>query len=98
MRGTDTAELVEYPGQVAGTTQKIFVTALLGNSPTSDSGITGDVVVVNNFDELNRLGHDGVTGKIVLFNVIYDHRKALAGQAGAAYEEVVKYRFAGALA
>lgn len=97
LRGTDTAQLVEYPGQVPGTTQKIFVTALLGNSPTSDSGITADVVVVNSFDELNRLGHDGVAGKIVLFNVVYDHRKALAGQSGAAYEEAVKYRFSGAL-
>ena len=98
LRGTDTAELVEYPGQVPGTKQKIFIAALQGNSPTSESGITADLVVVNSFDDLNRLGRDGVTGKIVLFNVVYDHRKALAGQAGAAYEEAVKYRVSGALA
>src|SRR6476660_7254590 len=51
MRGTDTAELVEYPGQAEGTHQKIVVTALYGNSPTNDAGLTADVIVVNNFDE-----------------------------------------------
>lgn len=98
MRGTDAAELVEYPGQVPGTTQRIYVAALLGNAPTSDVGITADVVVVNSFDELKQLGREKVAGKIVLFNVVYDHRKAIAGQSGAAYEEAVKYRASGALA
>lgn len=98
LRGTDAAELVEYPGQVPGTNQKIFVAALGGNAPTPENGITADVIVVNSFDELNQLGHDGVAGKIVLFNVAYDHRKALAGQSGAAYEEAVTYRGSGALA
>jgi hypothetical protein len=65
------------PGQVEGTKPKTFVTALGGNWPA--------VVVVNNFEELKRVGRAKVTGKIVLFNVIYDHRKAVAGQAGAAY-------------
>ena len=97
-RGTDAAELVEYPGQVEGTRQKIYVTALRGNTPTSGEGITADVVVVNNLDELRQLGREKVAGKIVLFNVIYDHQKALAGQAGAAYSEVVSYRASGALA
>jgi carboxypeptidase Q len=97
-RGMDAAELVEYPGQVEGTKQKIYVTALRGNSPTADTGITGDVVVVNSFDELQKLDRDKVAGKIVLFNVIYDHQKAVAGQAGPAYEEVVRYRGSAALA
>jgi carboxypeptidase Q len=97
-RGTDAAELVEYPGQVEGTKQKIYVTALRGNAPTADIGITAEVVVVNSFDELLRLGRDKVAGKIVLFNVIYDHQKAIAGQAGPAYGEVVRYRGSGALA
>jgi carboxypeptidase Q len=97
-RGTDAAELVEYPGQVEGTRQKIFVTALLGNSPTPESGITGDIVVVKNFDELKQLGRDKVAGKIVLFNVVYDHTKAVAGQAGPAYGEAVRYRGVGAVA
>ena len=97
-RGTDAAELVEYPGQVEGTNQKIYVTALRGNSPTPEAGITADVVVVNSFDELRQLGRDKVAGKVVLFNVIYDHQKAIAGQTGAAYGEVVRYRASGALA
>lgn len=97
-RGIDTAELVEYPGQVAGTNQRISVTALRGNSPTPESGITAEVVVVNNFDELKRLGQEKVAGKIVLFNEIFDHQRAIAGQALAAYDEAVRYRSVGAVA
>ena len=96
-RGTDAAELVEYPGQVEGAKQKIYVTALRGNSATPETGLTADVVVADSFDELQRLGKDKVAGKIVLFNVIYDHQKAAAGQAGAAYGEVVRYRGSGAV-
>jgi len=98
MRGIDAAELVEYPGQVPGTRQKIVVTALLGNSRTSEAGITAEVIVVNNFDELKALGRDKVAGKIVLFNYVYDNRKAEAGRSGAAYGEAVKYRSSGATA
>lgn len=96
LRGTDAAELVEYPGQAEGTHQKIFVTALSGNSPTSESGITADVIVVNNYEELRAAGKENVSGKIVLFNELYDHRKAQAGRAGAAYAEAVRYRSSGA--
>ena len=98
VRGTDSAELVEYPGQVAGTKQKIFVTALLGNAPTSDAGITAEVVVLKNFDELRELGKEKVAGKIVVYDEIYDHLKAAAGQSGAGYGEAVRYRATGALA
>jgi hypothetical protein len=97
LRGADAAELVEYPGQVDGTRQKIVVTALLGNSPTTEEGLTAEVVVVRNFDELKAAGRS-VQGKIVLFDFPYDHRKAIAGQAGAAYGEAVRYRASGALA
>jgi carboxypeptidase Q len=97
-RGDDSAELVEYPGQVEGSKQKVIVTALLGNTPTTDAGITAEVVVVHNFDELKQLGRDKVAGKIVLFNEIYDSHKAASGQSGAAYGEAVKYRAAGATA
>src|SRR6266566_4420626 len=98
LRGTDSAELVEYPGQVPGTKQKIVVTALLGNAPTSDAGISAEVVVVKNFDELRELGRDKVAGKIVVYDEIYDHLKAVAGQSGSAYGEAVRYRATGALA
>jgi len=98
IRGNDSAELLDYPGHVPGTKQKIVVTALLGNSPTPEAGITADVVVVKNFDELRALGKEKVAGKIVLFDEVFDHRKAMAGQTGPAYGEAVRYRAAGALA
>jgi hypothetical protein len=97
-RGLETAELVEYPGHVAGTTQKIVLTALGGNTPTSLPGLTAEVIVVNNFDELNALGRDKVAGKVVLFNVPYDKRKAAGGFAFEAYGEAVAYRSRGAKA
>src|SRR6476661_2983030 len=56
IRGIETADLVEYPGQVAGTKQKVVLTALGGSTPTSADGVTADVVVVNKFDELKSLG------------------------------------------
>src|SRR5438874_6716464 len=41
-RGVETAELIDYPGQAAGTTQKIVVTALGGTVPTPPGGITAE--------------------------------------------------------
>lgn len=95
VRGAETAQLIEYPGQAAGATQKIVLTALGGSSSTPADGIMADVVVVNNFDELKALGHDKVSGKIVLFNELFDKRKAAGGMAFAAYGEAVRYRGAG---
>jgi len=95
-RGAETAELVEYPGQASGTIQKIVLTALGGNHPTPPEGITGEIVVVNSFDDLDRLGRANVAGKIVLFNVAFDKLKAADGFAGNAYEEAVAYRGQGA--
>jgi carboxypeptidase Q len=94
-RGTETAELVEYPGRAPETTQKIVLTALGGNTPTPAEGLTAEVVVVNNFDELKALGRDQVAGKIVLFNVRFDARKAEGGRAFDGYEEAVAYRASG---
>ena len=98
LRGNDSAELVEYPGQVAGATQKIVLTALYGNSPTPQGGITGEIVVVHNFDQLKALGRDRVADKIVLFAERFDSGQALAGHAGEAYEDAVRYRSVGAVA
>jgi hypothetical protein len=98
LRGKDTAELVDYPGQVAGATQKIVLTALYGNAPTPADGITGEVVVAHSFDELKAMGKEKTAGKIVLFEVRYDSRQALAGHSGDAYEDAVEYRSVGAQA
>jgi len=98
VRGVETAELVEYPGTVPGTTQKIVLTALFGSSSTPPDGLTAEVVTVNTFEELAALGRDKVAGKIVLFNELFDKQKAAAGYAFAAYGEAVRYRGAGAKA
>ena len=95
VRGEETAELVEYAGQAAGTSQKIVLTALGGSAATPAEGTTADVVVVNNFDELNALGRDKVAGKIVFFNEVFDKQKAAAGLAFVSYGEAVRYRAAG---
>jgi carboxypeptidase Q len=98
VRGVETAELVEYPGQAAGTKQKIVLTALGGSPATPADGTTADVVVVNNFDELKALGHDQVAGKIVLYNELFDKQKSAAGMAFISYGEAVRYRAGGAKA
>ena len=96
IRGAESAELVEYSGQAPGSTQKIVLTALGGNHPTAPEGITADVVVANSFADLDRLGRQNVAGKIVLFNVAFDEKKADNGYASEAYDEAVVYRALGA--
>lgn len=98
VRGVETAELGEYPGQVEGTRQKIVLTALGGSAATPAEGINAEVVVVRNFEELQGLGREHVAGKIVLYNEIYDKEKAAAGLSFVAYGEAVRYRTAGAKA
>ena len=95
VRGEETAALVDYPGMVPGTSQKIVLTALGGSTSTPADGLTADVITVNNFDELNALGREKVAGKIVLFNEPFDKQKAAAGYAFASYGEAVRYRGAG---
>jgi len=98
VRGAETAELVEFPGQAPGTKQKVVLTALFDSTATPADGLVAEVVVVNNFDELRALGRDKVAGKIVLFNEIFDKQKAAAGHWFEAYGEAVLYRGAGAKA
>ena len=98
VRGEERAELVEFAGQPARVAQRIVLTALSGSSATPSEGLTADVIVVHSFAELTALGRDKVAGKIVLFHVPYDERKALAGHAFEAYGEAVGYRTRGAKA
>lgn len=95
VRGAETAELVEFDGRVPGAVQKIVLTALGGSTSTTAEGISADVVVVNTFDELKALGREKVAGRIVLFNEIFDKRKAAGGLAFEAYGEAVRYRGTG---
>jgi carboxypeptidase Q len=98
VRGEEKGELVEFEGMAKGSTQKIVLTALGGSVATDASGMIADVVVVNNYDELNALGREKVAGKIVLFNVKFDKTLADLNQAGAAYGQVTAYRGGGAIA
>lgn len=92
VRGEENAELLTFPGQAANTTQKIVLCALGGSVATPSDGITAEVVVVRDFEELNSLGRDKVNGKIVVFTHAYDKAMAAEGHGGDAYGEAVVYR------
>jgi carboxypeptidase Q len=98
VRGEETGALTEYPGMSPNTTQKIVLTALGGSVATPSEGLTAEVVIVNNFDELTALGRERVAGKIVLFNAKFDQQLADNGFAGPAYGQSVIYRGIGASA
>jgi len=98
VRGEERAALTDYPSMAPNTTQKIVLTALGGSVATTSEGLTAEVLVVNNFDELQALGRDRVAGKIVLFNAKFDQRLADNGFAGQAYGQAVIYRGIGASA
>ena len=92
VRGEEAAALVQFPGQAPGTSQKIVLTALGGSVATPREGLTAEVVVVRDFDELQSLGKEKVQGRIVFFNYPYDRRMAAEGRGGEAYGEAVVYR------
>ena len=81
-----------------GTLQKIFLTALGGSVATPAEGVTAEVIVVNNFDELIALGREKVAGKIVLYSAGYDRQMAAQGFGGEAYGQAVIFRGLGASA
>jgi hypothetical protein len=95
VRGQETGALMAWPGMAPGTTQKIVLTALGGSVATAPDGLTADVVVANNFDDLKALPAGAVKGKILLLNERFDKRLAAQGNGLAAYGEAVLYRGAG---
>ncbi len=92
LRGEETAALVQFPAQADNTTQKIVLCALGASVATPAEGITAEVVVAKNFDDLKALPRDKVAGKIVLFNYPFDKQMAAEGRGGEAYGEAVVYR------
>ena len=57
VRSDDHAELVAYPGQVPGTTQRVVVAALGGMGvATPRDGFTAEVLIVSSYAELAVLG------------------------------------------
>lgn len=98
VRGTETAEVVSWPGQAPGTTQKVVLTALGGSVATPAEGLTAEVVVVDNWKQLGALPPGAVKGKILLFNHRFDKELAAEGHGGEAYGGAVVYRGAGPIA
>ncbi|MGA2249528.1 M20/M25/M40 family metallo-hydrolase [Terracidiphilus sp.] len=95
VRGEETAQLVSWPGQTPGTTQKVVLTALGGSVATPADGITAEVVVVENFQQLQALPAGAVKGKILLFNHQFDKELAANGDGLTAYGNAVVYRGTG---
>lgn len=98
VRGEEKGELIEWEGMANGTTQKVVLTALGGSVATPENGLQAEIIVVESFDELNKLGRANVEGKIVLFNVKFNKELASAGFGGNAYGEITPYRGGGASA
>jgi len=98
VRGEEKAELVSWPGQAAGTTQKVVLTALGGSVATPPEGITAEVVVVDDWNQLHALAAGAVAGKILLFNHKFDKELAAVGDGLGAYGDGVVYRGAGPIA
>jgi len=65
--------------------QKLHMLGLGRSVGTPPEGLRGEVVVVRNYDELAGLGRDGVSGKIVVYNFVFE-----------GYGRTVKYRSSGA--
>jgi hypothetical protein len=98
VRGAETAEIVAWPGQTPGTTQEVLLTALGASVATPAEGITAEVVVVDDWQQLQALPQGAVQGKILLFNHKFDKELAAQGRGGNAYGGGVVYRGAGPVA
>ena len=94
VRGAETAALVEYAGRPAGLSQRVALTALGGSGATPAAGMTAQVIVVHDFEELKARAAE-VKGRIVLFDVAFDQHMADHGQAGQAYGQGAQYRTIG---
>lgn len=86
VRGEASAELL-------GTSpQKLSLLALGGSAPTPPGGLTGQVFVVS---ELEQLDNPAVQGKIVLIDHPFDDRMAEVGEGGRAYGDASRFRVRG---
>ena len=68
------------------------VLALGGSEATPPTGIQAPVVIVNNYDELNKLGKSGIAGKILFFSHVMD---STLSNIFDAYSQSVTYRWKG---
>src|ERR1035438_1418041 len=79
VRGRESAAMVEPLAK------PLFMLGLGGSIATPPEGITADVAVVSDFDELEKLGRAGARGKIVLYDAPF-----------VTYDKTVTYRNQGA--
>lgn len=86
VRGEESLEMV------APRAQPLVMLGLGGSVGTPVDGITGEVIVVADEAELERIGH-GAKGKIVLFNVAM---QPYSPDRGTGYGKAVRYRIRGA--
>lgn len=91
VRGEEKGELVDYKGRPANVTQKVVLTALGGSGATPAAGLTANVIVIRDFDELKARAAE-VKGSIVLFDVAFDQAMADRGLAGPAYGRGSSFR------
>jgi carboxypeptidase Q len=70
----------------------VNICALGGSLGTDKDGLTAEIIELNNFDELEKLGKKGISGKIVFFNHRWDDRKT---STFSCYGETVAYRYKG---
>jgi len=94
VRGIETGEIVDWPGQPPRAKQPIVLTALGGSVATAPEGLTAGLLVVNSFPDLKNLPDGSLKGRIVLFNYLFDKQLAESGHSLAAYEHAVVYRSA----
>jgi hypothetical protein len=98
IRGTEAAELLSWPGQAPGTRQKVVLTALGNSVATPPDGLTAELVVVDDWQQLSALPRGSVKGKILLFNHKFDKQLAAQGGGLEAYSDAVVYRGSGPVA
>lgn len=79
VRGRESAEMVEPLAK------PLFMLGLGGSIATPPGGITAEVAVVSDFDQLEKLGRSGVQGRIVLYDAPF-----------VTYNQTVTYRSQGA--
>jgi carboxypeptidase Q len=75
-----------------GNKTQVQICALGNSTATTATGITAQIIEVNDFEELRKLSKEGISGKIVFFNHAFNDCYVNTFEA---YGECVKYRWAG---
>jgi len=86
------AEQCRVTSGKGGKPLSLRICALGGSVATPHKGLQAEVVEVKSYEELDRLGEAGIKGKIVFYNVFFNHKRV---SPGTMYGETVGYRFAG---